>query len=168
MVTEKGVKAGDDRAKARVQKFRDDLVGGVELKDNQMINHGGIIGELSNAMPAVKHSDPTVTFTEPRYPVGSQLIDFVGKPDEAEHAHFEVVYEFVPVEGGKYSLNVTVEFRTKIDAGPVVPTYRPDLPGIFTEADFDQQLDLLKTKLVKEMIGTWRSQPGAAPVLVPD
>jgi hypothetical protein len=167
LVMEKGVKAGDAGAKDRVQKFRDDLVGGVEMKDNQMVNNGGIIGELSNALPAVKHPDREVIFTEPRYPVGSQLIDFVGKPDEAEHAHFEVVYEFVPVEGGRYSLSVTVEFRTKIDAAPVA-TYRPNLPGIFTEAEFDEQLKLLKTKLVKEMIGNWRSQAGGDPVLVQD
>jgi hypothetical protein len=166
MVRETGAKAGDAAAKSRVQKLRDDLVGGIETKtvphpsgNHQIyVGKGGIIGELSNAMPPVKHPDPTVIFTEPRFPIGAQLIDFADKPEEADHAHIEVTYEFIPEADKLYRLSATVEFRTSLDGPPVVPTYRLDLPGQFTEKEFDQQLAMLKDRLVRGMVGNWTPQ----------
>jgi hypothetical protein len=158
MVKEKGENAGSPLAQTRVDTLRKDLVGGVEVQGMTVTNRGGIIGELSKStnLDAVK-PPPDVTFTEPRWPRGSQLIEFAGKPEEAEHAHVEVVYEFVPAGNGRYTLAVAVEIRTTLDGTPVA-VMSSEGSEQFSAAQFSQQLAALKDRLVWGMVGNWGPQ----------
>jgi hypothetical protein len=161
-VEEIGAPDGGGEAQKRVDALRDGLVGGIEKQGipSGYVGKDGIIGALSNALPPVKHPDPTVTFPEPRFPVGAQLIDFAKIPEGADHAHVEVAYQFKPRGNGRFTLWVRVEFRTQLDAAPVV-SYERDLPGEFAENQFAPVTSALKEALVRGMVGHW-DPPGRA------
>jgi hypothetical protein len=164
MVKEVNLKPG---AEARVKKLREGVVGGVEKTQGTpvtIVNKGGIIGELSKSpnLDSIKHPDSTVTFPDPPWPRGSQLIDFADKPEDAQHAHFEITYEFVQIGNpNSYSLSVKVEFRTNLDGDPVA-TYE-EKSGQFGEGQFDQQITELKDRLIAGMVGKWGGQGMFAP-----
>jgi hypothetical protein len=146
---------GPAEAQKRVDTLRDGLVGGIEKQGvpPAYVGKGGILGALSNAMPPVS-PPPGMTFPEPRFPVGAQLIDFAKIPEGADHAHIEVAYEFKPRPGGKYRLWLRVEFRTRLDADAVV-TYTGESPNEFTSAQFPMVIEGVKEGLVRGMVGQW-------------
>ncbi|MCE9561205.1 MAG: hypothetical protein K8U57_04045 [Planctomycetes bacterium] len=162
-------------AEKRVEKLRDDLVGKVdgkkvngESKDpDYFVAEGGIMGKMAQLMPPVQPREPGATFPIPRTAVGIQLIEFASQPDDAPHAHFEISYEFVPVENIKdrYRLKAKVEIRTDLDAAPVA-VYKEELPQQFTESEFGNQLDQLKNRLLIGLVGppgVMMGQPGNLP-----
>jgi len=113
------------------------------------------MGKLAQLMPPVVPVEPGATFPIPRTAVGIQLIEFASQPEDAPHAHFEVSYEFVPNPKNKdqYRLKGKVEIRTDLDQAPVA-TYTDETPGTFVEADFGNQLDQFKNRLLSGLVGT--------------
>jgi len=148
-------------AEQRVEKLRDEIVGKVEGKKvnpsskdpDYYVADGGIMGKLAQIMPPVPPRDG-IQFVIPRTAVGIQLIDFASKPDDAAHAHYEITYEFVPVESskGKYRLKAKAEFRTDLDAAPVA-TYTEELAQEFSESAFSVELDKFKARLLAGLVG---------------
>jgi hypothetical protein len=153
-VTEEGGKAGGDK---RTELLRNEVVGRPvphwdEDSDQStdpadyFTAEGGILAQLARVLPPVSKPGH-------RTAVGLQLLEFAGKPEEAEHAHFEITYAFVPSNiPGRYALAAKVEFRTDLAAQPVV-TYEEQLPQTFTENEFDQQIKALADRLVRGMVG---------------
>lgn len=160
-VSEKNAKPG---AQDRVKNLRDRLVGRVDVAENGAVTVGpdGIYGQLGRLFPPVQ-PPPGMTFEVPRAPVGVQLLSFAEKPEDAAFAHFDVKYEFVQIgTSPRYMLDARVEVRTNIDPekGDTTPVavYEEDAEGNFAEADFGRQLDALRTRILRGLVG----QPAGA------
>ena len=167
-VTEVGGRAG---AESRVKQLKEDLVGKLEgqkadpdsSEPDYFIARGGIYGELANLMPAITQikGQPLV---RPQTARGVQLIEFAEMPEDAEHAHFEIQYEFSPTNNGDtFWISGTVEVRTKLTDPPVV-TYKSDLLGPYRENQFDQAVTRLKDEILAGLVGKGNmAMPGGFP-----
>jgi hypothetical protein len=147
-------------AEARVKKLRDELVGTVTVRETGAVDVGpdGILGVLAQVLPPVP-PPPGTTFDVTPPPLGVQLIDFAEKPKDAEHAHFEVTYQFVQLGGSpRYALDVTVEVRTNVDpekgnTDPVA-VYQEKVQGNYGDSDAERERAVtgLKDRLLAGLV----------------
>jgi hypothetical protein len=103
---------------------------------------------------------PNVTITPAPPPIGHQLIGFVEKPEDARHAHFEIIYEFKPVDDNAgYLLTVNVAIRESPEGEPVA-VFAKDL-SIYKddEKDLTRAMDDLRSNLVQWMVGIPENVP---------
>jgi hypothetical protein len=147
-------------AKERVEKLREGLVGRIsEHKSDAsaktfdyLTAEGGILGELAVIAPPVQ-PPAGMTFPKPRTAVGIQLIEFAQAPDDAKHAHIEVLYKLSPVEKDPrlLKMDVTVEIRSNIEGDPV-STYSAS--NIVAQAQLDDMVTIiLKDRLLFGLVG---------------
>ena len=126
----------------------------------------GILDEFAKVSPPIQ-APPGVVFTQQPPPIGHQLIAFAEAPDDATHAHFEVVYQLKPVaDANAYRVEVTVTIRTDVEGQPVA-TDTFLMPTIYTLEQLDgPAMDTIRDRVVKDMVGKTVIRParlGAKP-----
>lgn len=149
--------SNEQSAKSRVKKLREGFVGGDGFTG---LNRDGVLDVFAEVSPPIRPPEGVV-FTTPPPPIGHQLIAFVEPPENAQHAHFEIIYEFNPTDQPDYYLlTVTVEIRETIDGQPVA-TFTTDLPAPYKgdETSLNKAIDDLRARLVKWMVGKKPNSP---------
>jgi hypothetical protein len=139
-VTELNTPAGKETGKAeREQSIRTQFVKVVNAEFSKQ-QWGQPI-----SIPGLEPGDPKPP------PIGEQLLAYVEKPDDVDHAHFEITYSMDPGVG-QSRLTITVELRTNVTEEP---TKRATIviPGVFDAASIDVQVPRIVTELVKAMVG---------------
>jgi hypothetical protein len=154
-VTERSPTNISKGAPERVKRLREGLVGGDGLLGR---NRDGILDVFATISPSVSIPNVTITPTPP--PIGHQLIAFVEKPEEAKHAHFEITYDFKPInDDAGYLLSVNVAIRETPDGEPIavfakdLSTYKDD------EKELTKAVDDLRSNLVQWMVGIPENVP---------
>jgi hypothetical protein len=154
-VTERSPARISKAAPERVKRLREGVVGGDGLLGR---NRDGILDVFATISPPV--FIPNVTITPAPPPIGHQLIGFVEKPEDARHAHFEIIYEFKPVDDNAgYLLTVNVAIRESPEGEPVA-VFAKDL-SIYKddEKDLTRAMDDLRSNLVQWMVGIPENVP---------
>jgi hypothetical protein len=148
--------AAGNAAKNRVKKLREGVVGGDGIAG---LNRNGILDIFAAISPAIRPPEGVIFTIQPP-PIGHQLIAFVEPPEDATHAHFEIIYEFKPAaRPDEYLLSVTVEIRETIDGAPIA-TYATDLSTFSgDERSLDSAIDVLRANIVRWMVGKPEVQP---------
>jgi hypothetical protein len=104
--------------------------------------------------------DPDEPKPIPPPPIGEQFLAYVVKPDDVDHAHFEITYSMDQIGGlGQSRLTMTVEIRTNVTEGPVRKATIV-VPGVFDPGSIDAQVPKIASELVKQMAGESATQPG--------
>ena len=148
-VTERSPDTLSKGAPARVKKLREGIVGGDGLLG---ANGNGILDVFARVSPPIQ-PPPDVVFTEKPPPIGHQLIDFVQPPEDAQHAHIHIIYEFKDQPDNTYRLAVTVEIRKKVDGDPIA-AHTEELPGLYSgEEASTNAITGLRDLVVQWMVG---------------
>jgi hypothetical protein len=139
-------KAGADQ---RQKKLQEALVGGTATAGAG----GGIMDELARISPAIRSPDGQPLSPQPP-PIGHQLIAFAEAPEEANNAHFEIVYNLVPGSAAnRFVVEITVAIRTNIEENAVA-TSNLGLLDEFTLEQLDgEKMNEVRDRIVKGIIG---------------
>jgi hypothetical protein len=144
-----GKSSGKAGADQRQKKLQEALVGGTATAGAG----GGIMDELARISPAIRSPDGQPLSPQPP-PIGHQLIAFVEAPEDANNAHFDIVYNLVPGSAAnRYVVEITVTIRTSIEENPVA-TSTLGMLGEFTLEQLDgEKMNEVRDRIVKGMIG---------------
>jgi hypothetical protein len=141
-----GKPSGKTGAEQRQKKLQEILVGGSS-------GGGGIMDELARISPPVQ-PPPGSVFTETPPPVGHQLIAFVEAPEDANSAHFDIVYNLTPGSApNRFEVEIAVTIRTNVEEDPVA-TSTLAVQGEYTLEQLEgEAMNAVRDRIVKAMIG---------------
>jgi hypothetical protein len=145
-----GKPSGKSGADQRQKKLQDSLVGGNATAGAG----GGIMDEFARVSPPIQ-PPAGILLTEQPPPIGHQLLAFVEAPEDANNAHFDVIYNLRPGEGDPrlFQVIVTVTIRTEVEGQPVATSSLLYPIEVTLEQLEGQAMDSVRDMIVSAMVG---------------